>query len=143
MFEEKLRTGHARNDVLTPPRSRWTSALAAPERRRPEASVRGRERASGDSERTPGGLPGGVQFSGPDDPAATVELDGKWEGGGSPTRFGVVCASDATSAADALARGEQPSLVLQGRGEFSDAVFKRLLAPPSCPWVLVTSQRRG
>ena len=83
-------------------------------------------------------FPGGVQFSGPYDPAPAVELDARWEGG-SPVVYGMVCASDATSAADALARGDQPSLVLQGRGQFSDATFTKVLAPPPCPWVLVTS----
>ena len=54
-----------------------------------------------------------------------------------------MCATDATSAADALARGDKPALVLQGRGEFSDPTFSRLIAPPACPWVLVTSSAGG
>jgi len=87
-------------------------------------------------------FPGGVQFSGPYDPAAAVQLDGKWEGG-SPASFGFVCATDATSAADALARGDRPALVLQSRGQFSDPTFSRLIAPPACPWVLVTSSAGG
>jgi hypothetical protein len=82
-------------------------------------------------------FPGGVQFSGPYDPASAVDLDAKWEGG-SPASYGVVCASDATSAADALARGDRPSLVVQGRGQFSGGAFHKVLAPPPCPWVLVT-----
>ncbi len=83
-------------------------------------------------------FPGGVQFSGPYDPLPAVQLDAKWEGG-SPVSYGVVCAVDATSAADALARGGTPALVLQGRGQFSDPNFTKLFAPPACPWVLVTS----
>jgi hypothetical protein len=83
-------------------------------------------------------FPGGVQFSGPYEPASAVQLDAKWEGG-SPVAYGIVCATDATNAADALARGDRPSLLLQSRGQFSDATFTRLLAPPTCPWVLVTS----
>ena len=83
-------------------------------------------------------FPGGVQFSGPYEPATAVQLDAKWEGG-SPVSYGIVCAIDATNAADALARGDRPSLAMQSRGQFSDATFTRVLAPPSCPWVLVTS----
>ena len=65
-----------------------------------------------------------------------MQLDAKWEGG-SPVSYGVVCATDATNAADALARGDKPSLVLQSRGQFSDPTFTKVLAPPTCPWVLV------
>jgi hypothetical protein len=83
-------------------------------------------------------FPGGVQFSGPYDPTPAVQLDAKWEGG-SPVAYGMVCATDATNAADALARGDKPSLVLQSRGQFSDPTFTKVLAPPACPWVLVTS----
>ena len=83
-------------------------------------------------------FPGGVQFSGPYDPQPTIQLDAKWEGG-SPVSYGIVCATDATNMADALARGDRPSLVLQSRGQFSDPTFTKVLAPPTCPWVLVTS----
>ncbi len=83
-------------------------------------------------------FPGGVQFSGPYETAPAVQLDAKWEGG-SPVSYGMVCATDATNAADALARGDKPSLVLQSRGQFSDPTFTKVLAPPTCPWVLVTS----
>ncbi len=84
---------------------------------------------------------GGVQFSGPYDPQPAIELDANGEGG-APAAFGVVCASDATSAADALARGDKPSLVLQNGGEIAPSgPFKKVLAPPPCPWVLVTSAR--
>ncbi len=83
-------------------------------------------------------FPGGVQFSGPYEPATAVQLDAQWEGG-SPVGYGIVCATDATNMADALARGDRPSLLLQSRGQFSDPTFTRLLAPPACPWVLVTS----
>ncbi len=82
-------------------------------------------------------FPGGLQFSGPYEPAPAVQLDAKWESG-SPLMYGMVCATDATSTADALARGDKPNLVLQSRGQFSDATFTRVLAPPTCPWVLVT-----
>jgi hypothetical protein len=83
-------------------------------------------------------FPGGVQFSGPYEPATAVQLDAKWEGG-SPVAYGIVCATDATMMADALARGDRPSLAMQSRGQFSDPTFTRVLAPPTCPWVLVTS----
>jgi len=83
-------------------------------------------------------FPGGVQFSGPYEPATAVQLDAQWEGG-SPVSYGIVCATDATNAADALARGDRPSLLLKSRGQFSDPTFTRVLSPPACPWVLVTS----
>jgi hypothetical protein len=83
-------------------------------------------------------FPSGVQFAGPFDPVAAIQLDGKWEGG-APARFGVVCATDATSAADALARGDRPSLALQARGDFALPTFTKLIVPPACPWVLVAS----
>jgi len=82
-------------------------------------------------------FPGGLQFSGPYEPVAAVKLDAKWESG-APLMYGIVCASDATNAVDALARGDRPDLALQSRGSFSDPAFSRVLAPPSCPWVLVT-----
>ncbi len=87
-------------------------------------------------------FPGGLQFSGPFDPTPAIELDGKWEGG-SPASFGFACATDATSAVDALARGDKPALALQSRGQFSDPTFRRLIAPPACPWVLVTGSGGG
>lgn len=82
-------------------------------------------------------FPGGVQFSGPYDSIAAVQLDAKWEGG-SAVQYGMVCATDATGTADALARGDKPALVLQNRGQFAEPSFTRVLAPPQCPWVLVT-----
>ncbi|HEY1955851.1 MAG TPA: hypothetical protein VGH28_09560 [Polyangiaceae bacterium] len=85
-------------------------------------------------------FPGGVQFSGPYDPAPAIELDAKWESGG-PAHYGMVCATDATSAADALARGDKPSLVLQSTGDLSSGTFSKVLVPPPCPWVLVTTSK--
>jgi hypothetical protein len=136
MFEEKLRKGMTMTfDTTTQQIDLMLSPL-------PNGMVPKRPFPSGDrpwilNERQEV-FPGGVQFSGPYDPAPAIELTGKWEGG-SPTLYGVVCASDATTAADALARGDKPALSLQGRGQVSDPDFKRLLAPPTCPWVLVTS----
>jgi len=83
-------------------------------------------------------FPGGVLVAGPYDPAPAVRLDAKAEGG-SDLAYGVACASDAALAADALARGDKPSLSLQSRGQISGDAFSKILTPPACPWVLITS----
>ena len=85
-------------------------------------------------------FPGGVQFSGPYDPAPAIELDAKWEGGAT-AQYGMVCATDATSAADALARGDKPSLLLQSTGDLSSGTFSKVIVPPPCPWVFVTTTK--
>jgi hypothetical protein len=142
MFEEKLRKGMTMTFDTT---SQQVDLMLSP---LPNGVVPKRPFASGLGDKPwilnerQEVFPGGVQFSGPYDPIAAVQLDGKWEGG-SPAAFGVVCATDATSAADALARGDKPALSLQARGQFSDPEFKKLIAPPACPWVLVTSSAGG
>ncbi len=83
-------------------------------------------------------FPGGVLFAGPFDPMPAVKLDAKGEGG-APLAYGVACASDATLAADSLARGDKPALTLQSRGQISGESPSKVILPPACPWVLVTS----
>ncbi len=135
MFEEKLRKGMTMTfDTESQQIDLMLSPLAngvVPKRPMPAGTkpwiVNEREEV----------FPGGVQFSGPFDAVGAVQLDAKWEGG-SAVQYGVVCASDATGTADALARGDKPALALQSRGQFSDPSFSRVIAPPQCPWVLVT-----
>jgi hypothetical protein len=85
---------------------------------------------------------GGVLLSGPFDATSQVELSVSSNDAESKLAYRVMCERDAELALDALFRREHSSVNAPG-SRVATSSAPVVLAPPACPWVLVTASADG